>query len=220
MSSEDLSYIDKMIIWCIYKVDKITINNLSSITKVSEEEIAVVVKNLIEKGYIKLDQSGNMHLTVKAFNSIPSLPDDIKNMNLERVLKEGIIVKPEPKTPPPTVEVKLPEKKGSIGMGAFATFMITVIFSFIPVIGWLASFLGGLAGGHIAKGAGRGALAGFLGILSAVIIVSIAAGYLSSLFGFGFIRGATLVGSLSNILLLPDFILAIIGGIIGGAMNT
>lgn len=113
----------------------------------------------------------------------------------------------------------MPEKKGNIGLGAFATFMISLLFAYIPVIGWLASFFGGLIGGLIAKGAGRGALAGFLGIFSAVIISTLISGWISSHLGFDFWKGAMFGGATTSILLILDFFLAIIGGIIGGALN-
>ena len=113
----------------------------------------------------------------------------------------------------------MPEKKGSIGIGAFATFVISILFAFIPIIGWLASFFGGFVGGLIARGAARGALAGFLGIFFAVIIAVLVFGWLSSLLGLGFLPGALFGGAVTGTLLIPDFILALIGGIIGGAIR-
>lgn len=81
--SPDLSFLDMVIIWCIYKLGKVTTSKLSFITKVAEEDINNTIKNLIENGYIVLDHNGNYILTAKAFNSIRSFPDDVKNMLIE-----------------------------------------------------------------------------------------------------------------------------------------
>ena len=62
---------------------------------------------------------------------------------------------------------------GSIGLGAFVGFIVTVILSIMyPGIGYiLGGFLGGLIAGLIARGVLGGAIAGFLaGVFSAIAV--------------------------------------------------
>ncbi len=86
----------------------------------------------------------------------------------------------------PTVQVNVaqPKPKGSIGLGAFAGFLLLVFLGFIPILGAL---IAGLVSGLIARGAGRGAAAGFLaGIAGAIIltfVLSIGGAALGAIFG-------------------------------------
>lgn len=116
---------------------------------------------------------------------------------------------------------------GSIGLGAFIGFLITVALGIIfPGAGHiLGAFLGGIVAGLIARGIIGGTIAGILsGVFSAIILVILA------FFGFalhaeanlGFI-GALVSGiagaALSIIVGVVGAVASAIGGFIGGLMS-
>ena len=75
-ASSSLSFLEMVIIWYIYKAKNPTIDELSSIIKVAQEDISSVIVDLTEKGYII--PNGKYKLTSKAFNSIAFFPENVK----------------------------------------------------------------------------------------------------------------------------------------------
>ena len=119
---------------------------------------------------------------------------------------------------------------GSIGLGAFVGFIITVVLGIIfPGVGHIfGGFIGGLIAGLIARGIIGGAIAGFLaGVFSAIVLAILAFlgfvffggityGFLGALFG-GISRFST--GIIVLILGVLATVVSAIGGLIGGAVT-
>jgi hypothetical protein len=116
---------------------------------------------------------------------------------------------------------------GSIGLGAFIGFLITVVMGILfPGAGYIiGGFLGGIVAGLIARSALGGVFAGFLsGIGGAVILVILA--LIGSIISFqsdwGFF-GALVSGiadvALSIIVAVVVAVVSIIGGFIGGFLS-
>ncbi len=113
-------------------------------------------------------------------------------------------------------------KRGSLGLGVVAGFLLMAIIGWIPIIGAL---IAGIIAGAIARGAGRGLIAGFLSGVIGLIILAL----VFSLFGvaIGGVLGAIISGAIgigiSTILLVIEIggiILVTIGGLIGGALRS
>jgi hypothetical protein len=129
---------------------------------------------------------------------------------------------PAPSQPYPSTGPTQARPRGSIGLGAFAGFLLLIFLGFIPILGAL---IAGFVAGLIARGAGRGAAAGFVaGILGAVIVALLltvggaAIGELLGLSGLGGLVGG-LVGGAAVLLSLGNAIVCLIGGLIGGALR-
>ena len=108
-------------------------------------------------------------------------------------------------------------KKGSLIVAVLVGFILMIILGWIPLIG---PFIAGLVAGYIAKGGlGRGALAGFLsgivgGIILGVIVTVLSTAALGPL---GLLIGA-FAGLAAIILSLGGAIIALLGGLVGGAI--
>jgi len=130
-------------------------------------------------------------------------------------------------TPPSQsyIPANVMQRRGSIGLGVLAGFLLLTLLGFIPIVGAL---IAGLVAGLVARGAGRGALAGFIaGILGSVVLTFLLTafggalgGILGGLFG-GLVGGifGGLIGSIFILLTLGSAIVCLIGGLIGGALR-
>jgi hypothetical protein len=106
---------------------------------------------------------------------------------------------------------------GSIGAGVMIGFFLLLILGWIPIIGAL---IAGIVAGAVARGAGRGLVAGFIsGIIGVGIIVILLTGVLSFLGGvIGGLIGIS-VGTVLILLSIGGAVVAMIGGLIGGALR-
>jgi uncharacterized membrane protein len=112
-------------------------------------------------------------------------------------------------------------KAGSIIVGMFVGAILLGVLGWIPILGGL---IAGIAAGALAKGAARGLVAGLLAGIIGFIILSFLLTAIGGAAGggVGAAIGAAIglgVSALLGLLEIGNIVLAMIGGLIGGAIS-